>query len=98
MEHNKLTSTISFDDTEMAVMPGMDRHIADHEVPQALTRINYLGNQCIQELIGTGRKSPMFSSKDRATNIKNRLQKLHEIYDDLEKITPNDQLTIPGIN
>lgn len=97
MEHNKQTSTVIFNDAELAVMPGMVREIDDQKIPHVLDVVHKLGNQCIQELVGTGSKSPMFSDKSRAEIIREKLTQLHSIYEDLEKIEPENQLSIPGI-
>lgn len=98
MEHNKQTSTVIFNDAELAVMPGMVREIDDQKIPHVLDVVHKLGNQCIKELVGTGSKSPMFSDKSRAEIIREKLTQLHSIYDNLEKIEPENQLSIPGIS
>lgn len=98
MEHNKHTATIIFDDTELSVMPGMVREIDDQKISHVQQVVHKLGNQCIQELIGTGTKSPIFSDKPRAEIIKDKLAKLHAIYEELDNIEPDNQLVIPGIS
>ncbi|MEI8338561.1 MAG: hypothetical protein WCF91_01380 [bacterium] len=98
MEHNKNTATVIFNEAELDAMPGMVREIDDQTVPQVLGIVHKLGNQCIQELIGTGTKSPIFSDKTRAEAIKDKLAKLRSIYEDLENIEPENQLVIPGIS
>ena len=96
MEHNKHNATVIFNDTELAVMPGMVREIDDQKVPHVQEIVHKLGNQCIQELIGTGTKSPLFSDKAKSEVLQNKLALLHNIYEDLENIEPEDQLVIPG--
>jgi len=96
MEHNKHNATVIFNDAELAVMPGMVREIDDQKVPHVQEIVHKLGNQCIQELIGTGNKSPLFSHKAKSEALQAKLALLLNIHEDLENIEPENQLMIPG--
>lgn len=94
MEHNKATGIIQFNESELAVMPGMLPEVPDYQATHVKDIVFKLGNQCIQELIGRGSKSPMFSDKPKAAVLRDKLQSLHDIHDGLETIEA-DILEIP---
>jgi len=94
MEHNKETGIIQFNESELAVMPGMTPEVSDQQVTLVKDIVFKLGNQCIQELIGRGSKSPMFSNKSKAADLRHNLQSLNDIHGELEDIEA-DILDIP---